>query len=172
MAFYYKQNIRPLHSLTDIEIMQIVELYAMGVFQVNHRIITAVETKYDENPDESILYFRITTADQDPETNGPDIKVSGLTILFDLDQDDLYFMPLNKQVYFETWLISNGITEEFSSHRLSINAVFELFNNKLKLWNRAQEHPVHNYAVRSPDIWRKVQLTDTVAAIGENNISA
>lgn len=171
MAFYYKQNVRPLHSLADAELIQIVELYSMGVFQVNNRIMTAIETKYDENPDESILHFRITTGEQDTEKNGADVQVSGFTILFDIDQYDLYFMPLNKQVYHEAWLNSNGITEEFSSHRLSINAVFELFKNKLRLWDRTPEHPVHNYAVREPYEWRKI-WAEIDAGFDANHITA
>jgi hypothetical protein len=171
MAFYYLQNVRPLHSLTDAELLQIVDLYSEGVFQVNDRIITSIETKYDENPDESILHFRITTESLYPEKNGPDNKTSGFTILLDVDQQDLYFMPLNKQVYFEAWLNSNGITEEFSSHRLSINTVFEFFKDKLKLWNRTADHPVHNYAVREPYEWRRIQVADADKDIVETRIT-
>lgn len=155
MAFYYEQDVRPLHSLTDVELLQIVDLYATGVFEVNSRKMVLVETMYSENPDESTICFRITSEDIDNPNRGK--LISGFLIQFDDNQLDLYFMPLNKMVMEEEWLIKNGITEEFSSHRLGIKSVHKLFNDTLKMWARTPLHPLHNYSNGEQKQWRKVQ---------------
>ena len=133
MKFKYLDNVRPLYSFSDYQLIKIVMLYSMGTYQVNSRDIILVETRYSENHDFSTLQFRITTQSYEQKS---DVFVSGFMLQFDIDQRDLYFTPLNKLTCYTESLERLGITEDFASHMLGTKRVYDFFKNELKLWDR------------------------------------
>lgn len=154
MAFEYDDEVRPLYSLNDDELLKIVELYAIDMLQVNKQEVVAVETQYHETPDVSELFFKITTQDRDEPTEQR--RVFGFTLSFwSEDFDNLRFTPIGKLTYFDKFLSKLGITDDFASHWLSINKVYKLFKEELKIWDKAPEHSLE--FVNKNGEWHNVQ---------------
>ena len=153
--FKYDDDVRPLQSLTDSELLKIVDLYAISMLQVNKQEVIKVETQGHENPDVSEIYFRITTQHRDEPTEHPR-RVFGFAVSFwSEDFDNLRFTPFGKLTYYDKALNNFGITDDFASHWLSINQVFNLFKNELKIWNRSPEHLLETVNIN--DEWHEVQ---------------
>lgn len=158
MAYKYDDNVRPLNSLTDQELLEIVGLYAVHPLSVNSLAIVSVETQYQENPDDASLSFRITAEHHDTRKKK---AVFGFVLEFwSEDFDNLRFTPYNKLTYKTEYLKSWGITHDFAVFRQSINSVYQLFHDKLKIWNKGPEHSLE--IVTTVEEWHPVQGVETL----------
>ncbi|MEN0053554.1 MAG: hypothetical protein AAGC65_07785 [Mucilaginibacter sp.] len=141
MKFTYDENVRPLNTLTDDELLKIVDLYAIDMLQVNAQEVIKVETQLHEVPDVSEIYFKITTQHRDDQTLHPQ-RVFGFAISFwSEDFDNLRFTPFSQLTYFDSFLNEVGITDHFASHWLSIDKVYKLFHEDLRIWDKTDAHP-------------------------------
>lgn len=157
-------DIRTLDTLTDDEIVQIIDRLCMGFLMVNYRYITKVEAAYHPTPDEGSLFIRITTITDDGwDGEKPQVtEVYGLDFALTYDEELLY-TPMNKAVCQEKWLIENGITHDISEHWLNVKKFYELFSNEFKIWSTKGITPMNPATAIYPE-WREVK-SEIIATI-------
>lgn len=159
-------DIRTLDTLTDDEILKIIDRLCMGFLMVNNRDITKVEASYHDTPDEGSLYIRITTVTE-AGWNGEkpqETQVYGLQ--FDLTYDEeLLYTPMNKSVWTEEGLLKNGITHDIAEHWLDIRKFYDLFDKELGIWSTIGILPANTATSIYPE-WREVhsEIIDTINA--------
>ncbi len=55
-------------------------------------------------------------------------------ILFNIELGEVSFAPMNHAVYTENGISNNGITNDFSSHRVNIDKLYNLLHNEFNIW--------------------------------------
>lgn len=157
-------DIRTLDTLTDDEILMIIDRLYMGFLMVNYRDITKIEATYGQNGDEGTLYVKIITETEDG-WNGEkpqETQIYGFAIALTYDEELLY-TPMNKSVYNEQFLLDNGITHDISEHYLDIKKFYELFSNGFKIWSTTGVIPANPATANYPE-WREVK-SEMIATI-------
>lgn len=157
-------DIRTLNTLTDDEILMIVDRLCMGFLMVNYRDITKVEAAYHPNPDEGSLLIKITTITEDgwKGEKPQESQVYGLQFALTYDEELLY-TPMNKAVFDDNWLLENGITHDITEHLLDIKKFYELFSEGFKIWSTKGTMSVNPATTIYPE-WREVK-SEIIAAI-------
>lgn len=157
-------DIRTLDTLTDDEILMIIDRLYMGFLMVNYRDIIKVEAAYNQNPDEGTLYIKIITETEGgwEGTKPQELQIYGLALALTYDEELLY-TPLNKSVYTEQFLLENGITHDISEHYLDVKKFYELFSKTFKIWSTNGIMPVNLATTAYPE-WREVK-SEMIATI-------
>jgi len=55
-------------------------------------------------------------------------------ILFNIELGEVSFAPMNHAVYSDNSISNNGITNDFSGHRVNINKLYNLLHNGFNIW--------------------------------------
>lgn len=157
-------DIRTLDTLTDDEILMIIDRLCMGFLMVNCRDITKVEATYDPSPDEGALRIKITTITEHGwEGEKPqETEIYGLQFSLTYDEELLY-TPMNKAVWTEKGLLDTGITHDISEHWLDVKKFYELFSKTFKIWSTKGTLPVNPATAIYPE-WREVK-SEIIATI-------
>lgn len=157
-------DIRTLDTLTDDEILMIIDCLCLGFLMVNNRDIIKVEASYNSNPDEGTLYIKIVTETEEGWEGEKPQETQTYGLQFGLTYDEeLLYTPLNKAVFNEEWLLENGITHDISAHGLDVKKFYDLFSSVFKIWSTTGIIPVNPATTIYPE-WREVK-SEIIAAI-------
>ena len=131
MKFRYMPGIRPLFTLDDQELVEIVMLFCRGTFQVNNREIIGMQVRVADGYDTTTLEFRLSTRENGREG----VLVCGFSLMLWDGQADLDFTPYSRLFINEDYFLSQGFNEEFAPHCLGLKGVYAFFSEELGFWN-------------------------------------
>jgi len=147
---------RGLNTLTDDEIVRIIESLYFGYFQVNSREVNKIESSYLAYPGEETLYLRIFTRTH-PDWHGElpeEDQIFGTEFNMD-EHGEIFYTPMNRSVYTKRGLDERGITHDICVHLFNFNAFYKLLNQEFGIWENERAYPVNVRTVTYPE-WRMV----------------